>query len=120
MKVNFNVAFKNFDGKDVTETYQEVVREEVNGVVKDVVKDKVKTQMIYRMVASILFVGKECKDVDEKMASFNLSQRIYNAKGAIEVATEEAALIKKLVANSLIAGAYAQVVNLLENGTSKK
>ena len=28
MKVNFNVAFKNFDGKDVTETYQEVVHEE--------------------------------------------------------------------------------------------
>lgn len=114
MKVNFNVAFKNFDGKDVTETYQEVVHEEVNGVVKDVVKERVKTQMIYRMVASILFVGKECKDVDEKMVSFNLSQRIYNAKGAIEITTEEAALIKKLVADSLIAGAYAQVVYLLE------
>lgn len=104
MKVNFNVAFKNFDGKDVTETYQEVVHEEVNGVVKDVVKERVKTQMIYRMVASILFVGKECKDVDEKMVSFNLSQRIYNAKGAIEITTEEAALIKNWLRILLLLG----------------
>ena len=48
----------------------------------------------------------------------NLSQRIYTAKEPIEISLEEAALIKKLAGN-LIAGAYAQVVNLLENSSKK-
>lgn len=100
MKVNFNVAFKNFNGTVIQE----------NG----------KDQMISVMVSSVLFIGKECKTVEEKMTAFNLSQRIYNSKGAIEISAEDATLIKRLTADSLIAGAYAQVANLVEDNTSKK
>ena len=71
------------------------------------------------MVASVLFIGKECKTVEEKMTAFNLSQRIYKAKGAIEISPEDAVLIKRLTAESLIAGAYAQVANLVEDNIKK-
>lgn len=99
MKVNFNQAFKNFDGTAISEGS----------------KDK----MISTMVASFLFLGQDLTTADEKMMSANLSQRIYSAKGAVELSLEEAALIKKLAGQSLIAGAYAQVVNLLEDNSKK-
>ena len=106
MKVNFNQAFKSFDGTMITETV-----EDGKGV-------KTKDKMISTMVASFLFLGEGLTSVEEKMMAANLSQRIYTAKEPIEISLEEAALIKKLAGN-LIAGAYAQVVNLLENSSKK-
>ena len=86
MKVNFNVAFKNFDGSDITEPYEVVEKKIVDGKEMEVTKT---------------------------------DYRIYKAKGAIEISPEDAVLIKRLTAESLIAGAYAQVANLVEDNIKK-
>ena len=119
MKVNFNQSFKNFDGTDIYESYEVVEKEKVDGKDQEVTKVKSRPKLISATIASILFVGKECKNVDEKMQSFALSQRIYNSKSAIEINVDEAAFIKRMMGDSLVAGAYAQVVNLLEDNTKK-
>lgn len=119
MKVNFNQAFKNFDGTDISESYEVVEKEIIDGKEREVTKTKLRPKMISTMIASVLFIGKECKSVEEKMVAFNLSQRIYKAKGAIEISPEDAVLIKRLTAESLIAGAYAQVANLVEDNSKK-
>ena len=119
MKVNFNVAFKNFDGSDITEPYEVVEKKIVDGKEMEVTKTDYRPKMISVMVASVLFIGKECKTVEEKMTAFNLSQRIYKAKGAIEISPEDAVLIKRLTAESLIAGAYALVANVVEDNIKK-
>lgn len=108
MKVNFNQAFKSFDGTEVTEPYE--VKE---GVTKH------RPKMISTMVASFLFLGEGLTSVEEKMMSANLSQRIYSATEPVEISVEEASLIKQLAGKTLIAGAYAQVVNLLEDNSKK-
>ena len=38
MKVNFNVAFKNFDGSDITEPYEVVEKKIVDGKEMEVTK----------------------------------------------------------------------------------
>ena len=60
------------------------------------------------------------KNAEEKMKAFDLSQRIYKATSEIEISTEEASFIKKQTSEAMIAGAYAQVVNLLENNEKEE
>lgn len=114
MKVNFNQAFKNFDGSDIQETYEAIEKEIVNGKEIEVTKNKLRPKLVSVTVASILFIGKDCTNAEEKMMAFSLSQRIYNAKEAVDITAEEASLIKRLIADSLMAGAYAQIANLVE------
>lgn len=118
MKVNFNQAFKNFDGSDIQETYEAIEKEIVNGKEIEVTKNKLRPKLVSTTVASILFLGKDCSNAEEKMIAFSLSQRIYYAKEAVDITAEEASLIKRLIADSLVAGAYAQIANLVE-GNSK-
>lgn len=118
MKVNFNVAFKNLDGSDMIEPYEVVEKKVIDGKEVEVTKTEYRPKMISVMVASVLFIGKECKNVEEKMTAFNLSQRIYNATEAVEISNEEATLIKRQMAEPLTAGAYAQVANLVECNTN--
>ncbi len=94
MNVNFNLSFKDFKG--------------------DVIVENGKEKRMSEMVATLLFAGQGITTNEEKLKAFSLSQKIYHATGEINIEVEEAALIKK-VAESLNAGGYAQVINLIEN-----
>ena len=114
MKVNFNKSFKDYKGEEVL-------------IEKEVLKDGKKViekhpQMISEMVCRCLFSGETLertgdvsKDNANKLTAHNLCMRIFAAKGAIEIVTEDATLIKQSV-SSLNAGGYAQIVNLIEGG----
>ncbi len=94
MKINFNQSFKDFKGEAILE----------NG----------KEKSISEMVATLLFSGHGITKNEDKLKAFSLSQKIYSSKGAIEITVEDASMIKK-VAESLSAGAYAQVIAIIEN-----
>lgn len=94
MKLNFNQSFKDFKGEAIVE----------NG----------KEKSISEMIATLLFSGQGITKNEDKLKAFSLSQRIYNAKSAIEITVEEASMIKK-VAESLSAGAYSQVIAIIES-----
>ena len=119
MRVNFNQAFKDYDGTNVTETVEVIEQVNIDGVIKDVPVQKKRDKMISSTVSSILFLGQGCEKAEEKMKAFDLSQRIYKATSDIEISTEEASFIKTHISKALIAGAYAQVVYLLENNTKE-
>jgi hypothetical protein len=95
MKVNFNVPFKNVKGEAITKDGKE--------------------QLIKDVLAPVLFDGNWISSTspEEKRVSYDLSTRIYAAKGAIEITTEEATLIKQ-GAQILNAAGYAQIYNLIE------
>lgn len=114
MKVNFNKSFKNYKGED------SLVDVEILKDGKKVVEKQ--PQMISDIVCRCLFSGETLertgdasKDNANKLVAHNLCMRIYAAKGAIEIQTEEATLIKQSV-SSLNAGGYSQIVNLIEGG----
>lgn len=113
MKVNFNKAFRAYNGEDATED-KEVIGKDGK---KSVVKEK---QMISEMVAMLLYGGQGLvrsgdtdKDNKNKFAAYKLSQRVILSKGAIEITPEEAVLIKQ-VASHLTAGGYGQIVELID------
>lgn len=114
MKVNFNKAFKNYKGED------SLIEVEVLKDGKKVIEKQ--PQMISDLVCRCLFSGETiertgdaAKDNANKLTAHSLCMRIIRAKGAIEITTEEATLIKQSV-SSLNAGGYAQIVNLIEGG----
>ncbi|WP_099465556.1 alkylhydroperoxidase [Parabacteroides provencensis] len=114
MKVNFNKSFKNYKGEDVL-VDTEVIKEG-----KKVIEQR--PQMISDMVCRCLFSGETIerigdaeKDNANKLKAHSLCMRIIAAKGAVELTTEEATLIKQAV-SGLNAGGYAQIVNLIEGG----
>lgn len=114
MKVNFNKSFKNYKGEEV------LVDVEVLKDGKKVV-DK-QPQVISDLVCRCLFsgetlerTGEASKDNANKLIAHSLCMKIFSSKGAIEITTEEASLIKQSV-SSLNAGGYAQIVNLIEGG----
>jgi hypothetical protein len=95
MKVNFNKSFTNYKGEPITKDGKE--------------------QLIKDVLAPVLFDGNWISSTspEEKLSAYNLSLRIFAAKGEIEITTEEATLIKK-GAQILNAGGYAQVHKLIE------
>ena len=104
MKVNLHTAFRNAQG---TEAY-----EMVNG--------EKKPQMIDDTVCVGLFNGTFIKNggneddtARKKLEAFELYRKIRDAKGEVEISTEEATLIKK-VAQLLSPGAYGQIYNIIE------
>lgn len=114
MKVNFNKAFKNYKGED------SLIDVDIIKEGKKVVEKQ--PQIISDLVCRCLFSGETIertgdasKDNANKLVAHNLCMRIIASKGAIEITTEEATLIKQSV-SSLNAGGYAQIVNLIEGG----
>jgi hypothetical protein len=95
MKVNFNVPFKNYKGETI-------------------LKDG-KEQLIKDVLAPVMFDGNwiSSTDPEEKLKSYGLSIRIYDADTDIEITTEEATLIKR-GAQILNAAGYAQIHKLIE------
>ena len=75
---------------------------------------------IGRIVAQCLFGGSNIRqtgntqvDNDKKMQAYNLCMRVMNARGGIDITSEEAVLIKEAV-SGLTPGCFAQIVKLIE------
>ncbi len=98
MKVNFNQSFKDFKGNEV----------KVNG----------KTVMISDEVGKILFnmgtSGNSPMSADEKYMAYKLCNRISQT-GDVDITSEESVFILKACSESLTAGAYGQIRDLIEN-----
>ena len=95
MKVDLNRRFRGFDGN------------ELGG-------DNIATA-----VAEALFNYGKDKPVgrDEKVQRpYVLCQRIVQGGGILEITTEEGTLIKEVCGESLTAGGYGQVYELIEGG----
>lgn len=94
MKVDLNSRFWGFDGN------------ELGG-------DNIAT-----VVAEALFNYGKDKPVgrDEKFKAYVLCQRIIQGGGILEITTEEGTLIKEVCGESLTAGGYGQVYELIEGG----
>jgi hypothetical protein len=93
MRINLNVNFKDYKGIDLPEKISDVV-------------------------AATLFavgtnpdtpIGKE-----EKYKAFKLSQKIISGDGLINLEVEEVSFIKNVASQALTAGAYGQLVDLIE------
>ena len=69
-------------------------------------------------VAEALFNYGKDKPVgrDEKFKAYVLCQRIIQGGGILEITTEEGTLIKEVCGESLTAGGYGQVYELIEGG----
>ena len=95
MKVDLNRRFRGFDGN------------ELGG-------DNIATA-----VAEALFNYGKDKPVgrDEKFKAYVLCQRIIQGGGILEITTEEGTLIKEVCGESLSAGGYGQVYELIEVGS---
>jgi hypothetical protein len=53
---------------------------------------------------------------DEKYLAYKIGKRLFDCNGEIELTVEDAAFLKKVCAAWLVAGAYGQLVDLIEGG----
>ncbi len=91
MKINFTTKLKNFDGSETEKT-------------------------VGHLIGCLLFgYGDANASTDKKYSAYKLMQRISQSEVECEISVEEASLIKEIVAKSMSAGAYGQIVDLLEN-----
>lgn len=99
MKVNFNQPLLDPFGKKVTDENNH-------------------PSTIGKLVATCLYNAKHIKGVpltpEQKFSAFNLSMKIANAKGEVEITLEEAQLIKSLSAECFMAGVYGNILRLIE------
>lgn len=93
MEVDFNKTFKNYKGEDATEKEQTIT-------IKDAVCQR-------------LYLSGEGITPDEKYEAYKLMLRIVPSDGAVEIKDKESVLIKKICDKTLTAGAYGQLVDLL-------
>lgn len=90
MKVNFNRTFLNYNGED-------------------------SRQSIKDAVCKCLYSIGEGVSAEEKLMAYRLNLKIIPATEQVEITTEEASLIKRICEKTLVAGAYGQVVDIVEN-----
>lgn len=113
MKVNFNTPFKNYKGEDMQKEV-EVLRDGKNAKeLQPVLIADILAQNLYNG-EGIERTGNAGKDNEAKFKAYQLCHRIFNASDAVDLTAEEALLIKQVSAASLTAGAYGQIVELLE------
>lgn len=93
MTRNFNKPFIGFDGKPV---------------------DDKKISDILGMQLYAAGNGKDNVSGDDKLRAYHLSVQLHANPEAVELTTEDCALIKSVAENSLVAGAYGQVVDIIE------
>lgn len=93
MKINFKKPFLSFDGQPM----KEIISEEIG-----------------RSLFSAQRLDGKALTADEKYMAYKLSMRLLN-HDEIELSTEEASFIKKVCSETIIAGAYGQIVDLIEN-----
>lgn len=92
MKVNFNVPFKNYKGKETNE-------------------------IVGEKVAEALFCAGSNSDKisnENKYKAYKICRKISEAICEVEISTDEATLIKEICAGYLVAGGYGQICELIE------
>ena len=93
MKVNFKQPFKDMNGIPLPTT----------------MADEIGKSLFY-----LESVGKQPLTADEKYLAYKLCNRIAGADGDVELSTDEAAFILRVCADTLKAGAYGQIRNLID------
>lgn len=103
MKVNFYKEFVDCFGNPIVENK--------NG--------EAVPQEVWRVIATKLFglsiLGGTMLSAEKKYMAYELSMRISSNPAQAECTTEEASFIKDVCAEHLSAGAYGQVVDIIEN-----
>ncbi len=96
MRVNFNQPFRDCYG---------------NGIdAEKSIGDALCVQLF-----SVSKIGGRDLSADEKYMAYKLCKRIAGREVDVEISAEEAAFIKQLAAQIYSAGAYGQIVDLIEN-----
>lgn len=100
---NLKVALLQFGGAEFTTT------EMVDG------KEVKKPVMISDQIGQVLWqVANSELSPEEKYKAFKIAQRIAATPEAVELSSEEVAMIKKMIAPVFAAGVYGQMVDVLE------
>ena len=94
MKVNFNKPLKTFKGEDMKDEFGKV-------------------QIIKDIVCARLYSSGDEMNEDEKYESYKLMTRINAADGDMDISDKESLLIKECCNNTLTAGAFGQIFELL-------
>lgn len=95
MKVNFNKTFKDYQGIEIEDP------------------NTGKAQSLKDIICARLFSAGENISADEKYEAYKLMVRISPSRAAIEIEDKDSILIKKVCEKGLTAGAYGQIVELL-------
>ena len=103
MKVNFEVAVKDFQGQPVKET----IKNEKDGTVEE------KILLMEDLIGKYLYACGDGWSADKKYEAYKLLRKINAAKGGIEIIDKESLLIKEACEKFLSSGAYGQVCELL-------
>lgn len=102
-KKNLKVAILQFGGAEFTTTLV------VDG------KEVKKPVMISDQIGQVLWeVANSELSPEEKYKAFKIAQRIAANPEAVELSSEEIAMIKKMIAPVFAAGVYGQMVDALE------
>lgn len=99
MKVNFNKSFVDFKGNEVRTGSKPVLISEEIG----------------RILFALGTSGNAPHNAEEKYMAYKLCNRITAVQGEVELTTEEAAFIVKVCGETLTAGGYGQVRDLIES-----
>lgn len=99
MKRNFNKPVLGFNGKPLTDSNK-------------------KPQTMGDLIALQLYsVGvNDSATPEKKLQAYRLLSRLTDAKGEIEITTEEGTLIKEVVGRAYAAGVYGQIYDYIEKG----
>ncbi len=104
MKVNMNKPFIGFDGKVLKMTDQQT--------------NEQRTIFISDTIAQTMFNASTLQNApmsqQDKFTAFKICQKIIQNPSCVELTSEEVVLIKAITAQDMSAGAYGQVVELLE------
>lgn len=97
MNRNLKVAMKGYDGN----------------VLKN---DKGEPQMVSDVVGLYLYTAGSKKPLEpaDKMRAYRLSVKLQEKPESVNLEAEDITLIKEVISDQLVAGAYGQIVELLE------
>lgn len=86
---------------------------------KPVVNKDGSATVICNLLGEALFLAspnsKTSIEPGDMMRAYNLANQLCQHPEEVELSTEDATLIKKIAAQTLVAGAYGQVYNIIEN-----
>lgn len=95
MKRNFNRVIRDFDGQPL---------KNAGG----------KEEKMGELIARQLFAVNYGKNADEKLRAYKLCNKLVSNPENAEITTEDATMIKEVMAGTCAAGLYGQVVDLIE------
>lgn len=94
MNVNFNTKIKSYNGQPLKQ----------NGAEVD----------FRTIVCQMLYTAGEKYNAEEKYKAYKIMQRIESNPEHVEVGSDDAVLIKRIVGDTLTAGAYGQLADILD------